>query len=80
MATVIENKKNGKTVSFKFRTYLGRNEIGKQVNKHTKYLADPEKNLEKLNEYVDLMNLSVAARKKMKAMGLPIRRISPQKK
>ncbi len=45
-----------------------------------KYLADPEKNLEKLNEYVDLMSLSVAARKKMKAMGLPIRRISPQKK
>ncbi len=79
MATVVENKKNGKTVSFKFRAYLGRNEIGKQVNKYTKYLADPEKNLEKLNEYVDLMNLSVAARKKMKAMGLPIRRISPQK-
>ena len=79
MATVIENKKNGKTVSFKFRAYLGRNEIGKQVNKYTKYFADPEKNLEKLNEYVDLMNLSVAARKKMKAIGLPIRRISPQK-
>ena len=27
MATVIENKKNGKTVSFKFRAYLGRNEM-----------------------------------------------------
>lgn len=39
MATVIENKKNGKTVSFKFRAYLGRNEIGKQVNKYTTWFA-----------------------------------------
>ena len=37
-----------------------------------KYLADPQKNLEKLNEYVELMNLSVAARKKMKMMGIKI--------
>ena len=35
-----------------------------------KYLADPQKNLEKLNEYAELMNLSVAARKKMKMMGI----------
>ena len=39
MATVIENKKNGKTVSFKFRAYLGRNEIGKQINKYTTWFA-----------------------------------------
>ncbi len=39
MATVIENKKNGKTVSFKSRAYLGRNEIGKQVNKYTTLVA-----------------------------------------
>ncbi len=39
MATVIENKKNGKTVSFKFRAYLGRNEIGKQINQYTTWFA-----------------------------------------
>lgn len=39
MATVIENKKNGKTVSFKFRAHLGRNEIGKQINKYTTWFA-----------------------------------------
>ena len=39
MATVIENKKNGKTVSFKFRAYLRRNEIGKQINKYTTWFA-----------------------------------------
>ena len=39
MATVIENKKNGKTVSFKLRAYLGRNEIGKQINQYTTWFA-----------------------------------------
>ena len=39
MATVIENKKNGKTVSYKFRAYLGRNEIGKQINQYTTWFA-----------------------------------------
>ena len=39
MATVIENKKNGKTVSFKFRAYLGRNEIEKQINQYTTWFA-----------------------------------------
>ncbi len=39
MATVIENKKNDKTVSFKFRAYLGRNEIGKQINQYTTWFA-----------------------------------------
>ena len=34
-----ENKKNGKTVSFKFRAYLGRNEIGKQINQYTTWFA-----------------------------------------
>ena len=42
MATVIENKKNGKTVSFKFRAYLGRNEIGKQINQYTTWFAPEE--------------------------------------
>jgi hypothetical protein len=39
MATVIENRKNGKTVSYKFRAYLGRNEVGKQINRYTTWFA-----------------------------------------
>ncbi len=39
MATVVENKKNGKTVSYKFRAYLGRNEVGKQINRYTTWFA-----------------------------------------
>ena len=42
MAAITENKKNGKTVSFKFRAYLGRNEIGKQINKYTTWFAPDE--------------------------------------
>ena len=35
MATIIENKKGGKIVSYKFRTYLGKDEFGKQVMRYT---------------------------------------------
>ena len=33
MATIIENKKDGKVVSYKFRAYLGKQQDGKQVTK-----------------------------------------------
>lgn len=39
MATVIQNKKDGKTVSYKFRAYLGRNELGEQITKYTTWHA-----------------------------------------
>ena len=35
MATVIKNIKDGKTVSFKFRACLGRDECGKQIMRYT---------------------------------------------
>ena len=35
MATVYENYRNGKLVSFKFKVYLGREESGKQKLKYT---------------------------------------------
>lgn len=35
MATIIENKKDGKLVSYKLRAYLGRNEFGKQIAEYT---------------------------------------------
>lgn len=35
MATIIENKKDGKLVSFKIRVYLGKEEFGKQIAKYT---------------------------------------------
>ncbi len=35
MATIIENKKNGTVVSYKFRACLGRDELGKQINRYT---------------------------------------------
>lgn len=34
MATIIENKKDGKVVSYKFRAYLGKQQGGKQVAKY----------------------------------------------
>ena len=34
MATIIENKKNGKVVSYKFRAYLGKQKDGKQATKY----------------------------------------------
>ena len=41
MATIIENKKNGKVVSYKFRAYLGKQQDGKQVAKyHTWQVPD----------------------------------------
>ena len=41
MATFIENKKNGKVVSYKFRAYLGKQQDGKQVAKyHTWQVPD----------------------------------------
>ncbi|MBQ5762084.1 MAG: hypothetical protein IIW02_04635 [Clostridia bacterium] len=33
MATIYQNKKDGKIVSFKFKAFLGRNEKGKQIFK-----------------------------------------------
>ena len=35
MASVFQNKKDGKVVSYKFRTCLGRNELGTQIWKCT---------------------------------------------
>ena len=41
MATIIENKKDGKVVSYKFRAYLGKQQGGKQVAKyHTWQVPD----------------------------------------
>lgn len=41
MATIIENKKNSKVVSYKFRAYLGKQQDGKQVTKyHTWQVPD----------------------------------------
>ena len=41
MATIIENKKDGKVVSYKFRAYLGKQQDGKQVTKyHTWQVPD----------------------------------------
>lgn len=44
MATVIPNTKDGKTLSFKFRAYLGKDEAGKPINKYTTwYVPDDMK-------------------------------------
>ncbi len=42
MATVIENKKNGATVSYKIRVCLGRDELGKQINRYTTWKVPKE--------------------------------------
>lgn len=43
MATIIENKKDGKIVSYKFRTYLGKDDLGKQIMRYTTW--KPSNNL-----------------------------------
>ena len=35
MATVIKNTKDGKAISYKFRAYLGKDELGKQIAAYT---------------------------------------------
>ena len=40
MASIYPNRKNGKIISFKFKSYLGRNENGKQVFRCTTWIPD----------------------------------------
>lgn len=42
MATIVENKKDGKVVSYKFRAYLGKDDFGKPINKYTTWKAPKE--------------------------------------
>ncbi len=42
MATVYPKFKDGKIISFKFKTYLGRDENGKQIFKCTTWIPEPE--------------------------------------
>lgn len=48
MASVYENIKDGKIVSFKFKTYLGRDENGKQVFKCTTWIPEVKTSDKKL--------------------------------
>ncbi len=42
MATIIKNEKNGKIISYKFRTYLGRDKNGKQLAQYTTWIVPNE--------------------------------------
>jgi len=39
MASIIQNKKDGKVISYKFQTYVGRDEFGKQIWRCTTWKA-----------------------------------------